>query len=86
MLKEGSTPVTAYESGAEPVSLGRKAGGDEGENLQWDAVDGNEGVPPLADNSQCGRNIAVELRNLFEGGAIEEVSASFPKTSRARSR
>ena len=41
--------MTAYESGAETVVLGREMGGDEGEDIQREAVYGNEGVHPLAD-------------------------------------
>jgi len=57
-------------------------GGDEGKDLRRDAVYVNEGVPPPADSRRRGRGTLVELRNLVGGEAIEEVSVSFPKTSR----
>jgi hypothetical protein len=66
MLKEGSAPMTAYKTGAESVLLGREMGGDEGENVQRDAVYTNERVPPLADSRQRGRGILVELRHRTE--------------------
>ena len=54
MLKEGSAPMTADESGAESVLLGRQVGGDEGKNVQWDAVDGSKRVLPFAYGYQRG--------------------------------
>jgi hypothetical protein len=78
MLKEGSAPMTTYKTGAETVLLGREMGGDEGKDIQRDAVYMNEGVPPLADSRQRGRGILVELRNLIDGETTEEVSVSFP--------
>ena len=85
MLKEYSAPTTAYESDPEPVRLGREMGGNQGKNLQRDAVYGNEGVPPLADGRQNGRDIPVKLRNLVEREAIERVSVlSFCKTLAGR--
>ena len=71
MFKERSAPMTAYESGPEPVRLGREMGGDQGKNLQRDAIYGNEGIPPLADGRQRDRDIPVKLRNLVEREAIE---------------
>ena len=53
-------------------------GGDKGKDLQWDAVDRNEGVPPLADGDQRGRDVLVELRKGIKREAIDEVSISFP--------
>jgi hypothetical protein len=64
MLKEGSSPTTAYKTGAETVTLGRKMGGDEGEDIQRDAVYMNEGVLPLADDRQRSQGILFELKNL----------------------
>ena len=64
MFKERSAPTTAHESGPEPVRLEREVGGDQGKSLQRDAIYGNEGVPPLADGRQRGRDIPVELRDL----------------------
>ena len=72
--------MTAYESGAKTVLLGRETGGDQGKVLQRDAVYVNEGVPLLADSCQRGRSIVVELRRYHEGEATEQVSA--PLTGR----
>ena len=66
--------MAAYEGGSEPVRLGGEMGGDEGKNLQRDAIYGNEGIPPLADGRQRDRYIPVKLRNLVEREAIERVS------------
>ena len=49
-------------------------GGDEGKDLQRNAVYVDEGIPPLADGRQRGRGIPVELTNLIKGEAIEQVS------------
>ena len=78
--------MTTYKTGVETVLLGGEMGGDEGKDIQRDAIYANEGVPPLADSCQCGRSILVESGNLFKGGgrAIVEVNTSFPgRTSRA---
>jgi len=42
MLEEGSAPMAAHEACAETVSLGREIGGDEGKDVQRDAVDVDE--------------------------------------------
>ena len=44
--------MTAHGNGPESVLLGRKTGRDEGKDVQREAVDGDEGVPPLADVCQ----------------------------------
>ena len=62
--------MTTHERGTETVPLGGEVGGDEGEDIQWDAVDGNEGVLPLAYGCQCGRSILVELRNRIRSEAV----------------
>ena len=59
MLKEGSAPMAADEGGEESVLLGRQVGGDEGKNVERDAVDGGKRVLPFADGCQCGRSVAV---------------------------
>ena len=76
-MKEGSAPVAADESGAESVLLGRQVGGDEGKNVEWDAIDGSKRVPPFTDRCQCGRSVPVELRNGIQREAAEEVSSPF---------
>ena len=58
----------------EAVRLRREADGDEGEDIQWETVYGNERVLPFADIHQCGRNIPVDLRNIVEGEAGQRVS------------
>jgi len=82
MLKEGSAPMTAYTTGAESVPLRIEMGGNEGKDIQRYAVDGDEGVTPLADSCQRGRSIPVESGNAVGGEAVEEVSVSFLRTSR----
>jgi len=79
MLEESSAPMTANKTGAEAVLLGREIRGDDGKDIQRDAVYANEGVPPLADIRQRGRDILVELGNIIEGEAVEEVSVLFPR-------
>ena len=69
--------MTAYESGVEEVLLGREMGGDERNNIQRDAIDGDERVPPLADIRQRRRNISVELRNIVEGETVGDISGLF---------
>jgi hypothetical protein len=56
--------MAAYGAGAEKVLLGREMGGDEGKDIQWDTVYGNERVPPFANSRQRGRGLLVELGNL----------------------
>ena len=63
VLKEGSAPMAAHESGTQPIVLGREVCRDEGKDIHWDAVDGGESVPPFADGCQCGRGVTVKLRN-----------------------
>jgi hypothetical protein len=46
--------MTAHETGAEPVLVGREVGGDEGKDVHRDTVYANEGVFPLANSRQCG--------------------------------
>jgi len=60
-------------------------GGDEGKDIRRETIDVNEGVPPLADVRQRGRDVPVELRNVVEGEAVEDVSVSLLKILRANS-
>ena len=64
--------MTTNERDAEAVLLGREVGRDEREDVQRYAVDGDEGVLPLANGRQCGRSILVELRDLVWGEAAKE--------------
>ena len=57
--------------GPETVRLGREMGGDQGKDLQRDAIYANEGVPPLADCRQRGCRTPVEPTNFIEGEAVE---------------
>ena len=66
--------MTAYITGIETVRLVMEVGGDKGKDVRRNAVDVNEGVPPLADVCQRSRNIPIKLRNVVKGEAIEEVS------------
>jgi len=85
MLKEGPTPMTAYVTGIETVRrLEMEVGGDEGKDVQRNAVDADEGVPPLADVCQRDRDIPVELGDFVKGEAVREVCVSLLKTSQAR--
>ena len=84
MMKEAFAPMTADKSGAESVLLGREVGGDEGKNVEWDAVDGSKRVPPFAYGYQRGRSVPVELRNGVQSEAVEEVSTTmFPSIRNA---
>lgn len=85
MPKEGPAPVTAYMGGLQTVLDIRKVVGDEGNDIQRNAIDLNEGVPPLADICRRNGNIPVKLRNIVEGEAVEEVSPSLPGSSWAGS-
>jgi len=40
MLKKGSTPVTAHESGPEAITQKSEMHGYEAEDIQWETVDG----------------------------------------------
>jgi len=73
MLKKGLAPMTADMAGTETVRLGMKIGGDEGKDVQRDAVDVNEGVLPLADICQRGRDILVESGDFIKSGAVNEI-------------
>ena len=61
--------MTTYKTGVETVLLGGEMGGDEGKDVQRDAIYANEGVPPLADIRRRGRGTLVKLRNIVEGEA-----------------
>ena len=50
MLEEGPAPMTAHETGAETILVGSEVGGNEGKDIQRDAVDWNERVLPFADS------------------------------------
>jgi hypothetical protein len=76
--------MATNKTGAEMVPLGREMGGDEGKDIDWDAVYANEGVPPFADSCQRCGGILGELRNVVKGEPVEEVSVSFLKNSRTR--
>ena len=51
MLEESPTPSTTHTTGTETVLLGTEVGGDEGKDIQWNAIDVSEGVPPFTDIS-----------------------------------
>ena len=69
--------MTADGTCVENVPLGREVGGDEGKDVQRDAVNASEGVPPFTNSTKRGRNVAVELRHVRRGEATEVVSVSF---------
>ena len=72
--------MTAYETGTEAVLLG-EVGGDEGKNVQWEAVDGSERVPPFLNSQQCGRGVLIKPRDLIQSDATKGVSTYVvPKT------
>ena len=75
--------MAAYRTGPKTILLGIEMGGDEGKDIQRNAVYAKEGVPPLPDSCQRGRDVLVQLRNIIESEAVEEVSASFLRISRA---
>ena len=70
MLKKSPTPMTTHRSGVETVLLGRQVDGDETEDLQRDAIDVNEGVFPLTNGCQRGRDVPVELRDRVRGESV----------------
>ena len=76
MLKKGPAPMAAYVTGSETIRLGMKVGGDEGKHVQRNAVDVNEGIPPLANACQRGRNIPAELGDVVggPGEAVEKLT------------
>ena len=51
-----------------------KRDGDQGKDIRWDTVYGNEGVDPLTDGRQRSRGIPVEIRNLIQGEPTRGVS------------
>ena len=73
--------MTAHMTGAKTVHLGVEMGRDEGKDIERNAVDGSQRVPPPADIRQRGRNISLELRNSIKGEAAREVSVSLLKNS-----
>ena len=79
MLEECSAPMAAHKTDVKTVLLGREMGGDEGKDVQRNAVYAKEGVPPLPDSCQRGRDILVQSRNVIKSEATKEVSASFLK-------
>ena len=72
MLNEGPVPMAAHIAGANKVPLVREVGGDKGENVQRDTIDGDERVPPLADIRQSDRSILIKLRHRVEGKSVRE--------------
>ena len=76
MLEEGPAPMAAYVNDVETVLLGIKVGGDEGKHVQRNAVDVNEGIPPLVNACQRGRNIPAELGDVVggPGEAVEKLT------------
>ena len=59
--------MTAHKTGEEVVPLGGKIGGDEGKDVQREAVDGNERVLPFANCRQRGRGVTIKLRDVIQG-------------------
>ena len=53
-------------------------GGNEGQHVQWDAVDWNECVPPFMDGHRRGHGSPAKPGSLVGGGAVMVVSAPFP--------
>ena len=72
--------MAAYETGMEDVFLRREMGGYEGNDVQREAVDGGERVPPFANSCQRDCGVVVKLGDLIQNGPTREVSKySFPK-------
>jgi hypothetical protein len=74
MLNEDPAPMTTHKSGTEAVTLEREMGGDEGKDIQQNAVDGSEEVLPFTDGYKCGPNVAFQSRNRVQVKATEVVS------------
>ena len=67
--------MAAYEAGAETVSLKSEVGGNEGKDIQREAIDRGERVLPLVDGCQRRRDVMIKLRDLITGNAAKDVSA-----------
>ena len=74
--------MATNRSGIENVLLGIEVGRDERKDIRWDAVDGSEGVPPLANGCQRSRSIFVELGNDLQSETARIISTSFVKELR----
>ena len=72
--------MAAYETCSKKVLVRREKGGNERKDIKRYSIYGNEGVFPLADGGQRGRDILLKLRDLFNDEAEEEVSSGYPKT------
>ena len=82
MSKESPTPMAADKSGTEAIFLGREVGGDKEKGVDWDTIDANEGVLPLANSRKCSNNILLEPRNRIRAVTAEEISISLSSESR----
>ena len=69
-LDESSAPMTAYGTEAKYITSRGEISGDEREDVERDAIDRDERVPPLADSRQRGRGVLIKLRNRVEGGTV----------------
>jgi hypothetical protein len=62
--------MTTHGTEAKYITSRGEIGGDERENVERDAIERDERVPPLADSRQRGRGILIKLRNHIEGGTV----------------
>ena len=63
--------MAAHESCTESIAVGREMSGDEGKDIQRNAVDGGESVPPFPNGYQRSCSVPVELRNGIQCEAAE---------------
>ena len=75
--------MAAYETGTEAVLLGGKIGGDEGNDVRWEAVEGSERVLPFVNVCQHGRGIMIKLGDLIQRDSTKSVKICSPKTPRS---
>ena len=81
-LERGTTRTIAQHAGGgvyandgirKWVLLGTEIGGEGGCDIRRDTVGGNESVLPLANSRQSDQSIPVEMKNLVQGEAKEQV-------------
>lgn len=76
--------MAAYETGMEDVFLRREMGGYEGNDVQREAVDGGERVPPFANSCQRDCGVVIKLGDLIQSDAVKVSSMYlYPETPKA---
>ena len=76
--------MTAYKTCTEVVLLGREIGGYKGKDVQREAVDANERVPPFANSCQRDCGVVIKLGDLIQSDAVKVSSMYlYPETPKA---